>query len=468
MSGMRWTLLEMLAAGDFGAEFTGEGDALSRQVRGVSIDSRKVEPGEVFFAIKGERFDGHDFVQSAFARHALAVVVSREWWQGHRERFPGRNVVLTDSTLRGLQKVARAYRRLIVPDVLALTGTNGKTTTKEMIANVLGSQFAVQKTAGNLNNHIGVPLTLLGMRPPVEVAVVEMGANHFNEIATLCTIAEPNAGLITNIGRGHTEFFHNILGVRKAKRELFEYLAAGGLCFVNVDDENVLAAAATAEVSRKVTYGFQREARVRGKDLTLNPDGCAMFSWDGRKITVGVPGIHNAINALAAVAVGVHYGVSAENIAKALAEPITVGGRMRKLEIAGRVVIDDSYNANPESVCAALQFLEQFPGRGRRFAVLGDMLELGSESVVAHQETLAFAQARGIDAVLVYGPEMQKALAAWPEAGESVVYFDAKEPIAEELAQRSQPGDVILIKGSRGMQMEEVLEQFEKAVSSEL
>ncbi|RMD96316.1 MAG: UDP-N-acetylmuramoyl-tripeptide--D-alanyl-D-alanine ligase [Calditrichaeota bacterium] len=467
MSGMEWRLEEMLAAAHLDAEFIGDQRALAQEVRGVSIDSRRIAPGEVFFAIKGERFDGHDFVNAAFERRALAVVVRRDWWQEHHREFTGWNVIVADSTLRSLQKVARAYRRRIAAEVLALTGTNGKTTTKEMIARVMAAELAVQKTAGNLNNHIGVPLTLLAMRPPLDLAVVEMGANHFNEIATLCAIAEPTAGLITNIGRGHTEFFHNILGVRKAKRELFEYLASNGICFVNIDDENVVRAAEDAEINQQVTYGFRQGAQIRGRNLQLNADGCAEFVCDSQKFVIGTPGLHNAGNALAAVAVGIHYGIPLSQAAEALAEPITTGGRMRKVEIAGRVFIDDAYNANPESMRAALEFLGNLSATGRRFAVLGDMLELGRESVTAHAEALQLAASQGADKIYVYGPEMHRAVERVQKAIQNVEWFQKKEPIAERLHAESVSGDVILVKGSRGMQMEEVISRFEQKVVAE-
>jgi len=454
MRNMQWTLQQLLSALAEGAQYLGDKSNLDHPVAGVSIDSRTIRSGEVFVAIEGDRFDGHDFVADVLAKDVAAAIVRRDWWRELAAKPENKNVIVVEDTLAALQQMAHGYRKHLNPQVFALTGTNGKTTTKEMIANVLGSCKATHKTDSNLNNHIGVPLTLLAMRPPVDVAVIEMGMNHIGEIATLCEIAAPDAGLITNIGRGHTEFVGGIDGVQRAKQELFDYLAPTGTLLVHADDARVVQAAHQAGVKNKITYGFSTDADVRGERMQLQDNGCATFYWQNHRIDVGIPGLHNATNALAAIAVGVLFGVPPERIRSALAKEAAISGRMRLLKIGGRTFIDDTYNANPESMQAALSFLVNLPNHGKRIAVLGDMLELGDLSHSAHTATLQFAVDQGLEAVLVFGPRMQAACADLNHT--NVLSFGDKGDLTRHLSNISTKGDLILVKGSRGMKMEEV------------
>lgn len=466
MKEMQWTLRQMLRLWDVDAQFAGDTVDLARRPAAVRIDSRLVRPNDIFVAIAGERFDAHDFVAEVFAKGATAAVVGRKWWTSHQHDVADRNCIIVEDTLLALQQMARAYRRLLRPRVLALTGTNGKTTTKEMIANVLSMAFRVHKTSGNLNNHIGVPMTLLQMPSAVDFAVIEMGTNHFGEIAALCKIAEPDFALITNIGRGHTEFLIDIQGVRKAKQEIFEHVAKAGLAFVNTDDAEVVAAATAAGVKQKRTFGFAAEAEFRGENLQMQASGSPAFVWCGTKIALYVPGLHNASNALAAVAVGAHFGVPQEAVARALALPIEVTGRMRRREIAGRLFIDDSYNANPESMRAAIHFMQELPSKGRKIVVLGDMLELGQSSPLEHDRVVEYALSLPIDQVLLYGVQMQQAFADNGGESKRCHFFDDKRALAEFLLENTGVADVVLIKGSRGTRMEEIM-QFVAALVGE-
>ncbi|KAA3661406.1 MAG: UDP-N-acetylmuramoyl-tripeptide--D-alanyl-D-alanine ligase [Calditrichaeota bacterium] len=458
MQTMNWTLREMQNSWDYPCRCEHAKDVLDQPLVGVSIDSRNLQPGELFVAITGEVFDGHNFVMQALEKGALAAVVSNAWIQNN-PNVKGRFLIVAD-TLTALQKMATAYREKLKPFVFALTGTNGKTTTKEMIANVVSTEKATHKTTGNLNNHIGVPLTLLAMREPVEVAIIEMGMNHAREITTLCEIARPGAVLITNIGHGHTEFFGGLEGVKKAKQEIFDYVAPRGTACVNIDDANVVDAAADAGLSIQSTYGFSANADVDGANLGMGDDGCAHFTWNGAQISVPVPGLHNGLNALAAIAVGVMLGITRENIVHGVQQEITVSGRMAKCEIAGRTILDDSYNANPESMIAALDTLCALPGDGKRFAALGDMLELGSLSAESHETVLHEAVTKGLKHVFVYGPEMQKA--AHTLANDQIYHTDDKIEIAREFYKKSAASDALLVKGSRGMRMEEVIIALQK------
>lgn len=460
---MNWTIRDILASRYLTAKFFGNKNVLTQNIHSVIIDSRKIEAGSLFVAIEGERYDGHDFLDDVFAKGALAAIVSRDWWTNKRSESEDRAFVVVEDTLNTLQKMARNYKRRIAPKVIALTGSNGKTTTKEMIANVLDAAYKVHKTEGNLNNHIGVPLTLLAMQPGIEVAVVEMGTNHFGEIKKLCEIAEPEFGLITNIGRAHTEFLQDIDGVRRAKGEIFEAIAETGTACVYIDDPNVVQAARDAKIRKEVTYGFSAEAEIRGENLHLGDDGCARFEFSGKIFSIGVPGMHNAGNALAAIALAQLLKIDLDSTHQALARPVAVSGRMRRLEIGGRIVIDDAYNANPESTRAALDFLHTLPGSGARFAVLGDMLELGEQAVADHCSVLEYGLAyKNIAQILLHGTLMQQAFKKIKNRSNKIRLFKEKSKIAEYLFEASTIGDVVLVKGSRGAKMEEVLSDFEK------
>ena len=461
MRAMHWTLREMRETWQIESETVAAAPVLDLPLLGVSIDSRAVKSGEIFVAIKGDNFDGHTFIAQAQAQGAIATVVNRDWFRQNTSILG--NFILVDDTLIALQKMAAAYRRKLNPYVFAITGTNGKTTTKEMIANVLATEMKLHKTAGNLNNHIGVPLTLLAMREPVEVAIIEMGMNHAHEITTLCTIARPNAALITNIGRGHTGFFGSLEGVRRAKQEIFDYIATRGPACVNCDDANVVVAAAQAGGQAERSFCFAAGAEVWGSRLKLEKTGRTSSAWQGKKILLNVPGLHNGNNAMAAICAGVIMGIAPENIVNGVQEPVRVSGRMRMLEIGGRVVIDDLYNANPESVAAALNTLATMPGKGKRFAAIGDMLELGELASESHQDALQTASDYKIDTVLTFGPEMAKAVRTLGNT--NIQHFQDKKAIATAIFQQSRAGDVFLIKGSRGMKMEDVLDEFEALAS---
>ncbi len=456
---MDWSLKELIQALPLQHLQTGRGQPLNQSPVGVSIDSRQIQPGEVFVAIRGERHDGHQFINEVLQKQALAVMVDEGWWQANQERMADHTVLVVEDTLTALQTLAHRYRQRIDPKVIGLTGTNGKTTTKELVSRVLARRYRVHKTPGNLNNHIGVPLTLLSMPSKTDIAVVEMGTNHFGEIATLCRIADPDYGLITNIGRGHTEFLQDLDGVRRAKQELFDYLADSGTAFVNVDDPMVVKAADAAGVRRRITYAFEHPADIRGTELRLDSRGHAHFNVDGNEFMVGVPGLHNAANALAAVALGLHFRVPEKDMVDALAQPaLEVSGRMRVWTLAGRTIIDDSYNANPESMRAALEFLQKIPAGGRKFAVLGDMFELGDLRLQSHQEVLQIAQRLGIDFVWVTGDAMAEAFREGRfEQKPGFRWFAGHEELAHELIHGCKRGDVLLIKGSRGMRMENII-----------
>ncbi|MGH7496414.1 MAG: UDP-N-acetylmuramoyl-tripeptide--D-alanyl-D-alanine ligase [bacterium] len=437
------------------ARYAGEEKLLTRRAAAVSTDSRTCGSEMLFIALRGEKFDGHDYIAQVFERGALAAVVETKWFE--KQTKPQGNFLIVTDTVQALQQLGRAIRKRWGGSVLAITGSNGKTTAKEMTAAVLRQKKFIHKTTGNLNNHLGVPVTLTELAPAHEIAVVEMGMNHFGEIARLCEIAEPDLGLITNIGHAHLEFFGDLAGVAKAKKELFDYLHDhDGVAFVNADDHYVMKAMPGR--LKAVTFGSNNPAQIQGKIAGQDENGCVRFTWKNVEIYLKIPGAHHVNNALAAAAVGNYFGLRAEEIKRGLESCEAPAKRMQLLQLRGMTVINDAYNANPESMRAALQYLasKSVPEGGRRIAVLGDMLELGPAAAGHHRELGELIKTLPIQAVFAFGPHMRHLVEAigherW------ALHFEKKEELIFELKQSVRPGDVLLLKGSRGMAMEEVL-----------
>jgi UDP-N-acetylmuramoyl-tripeptide--D-alanyl-D-alanine ligase len=434
-------------------------ELLKEPLTGVSTDTRTVSAGELFIALRGPQFDGHRFLREAVARGARAIMVDERGSRGDLPRVP---CLVVEDTVRGLAALARLHRERFSLPVVAVGGSSGKTTTKEMLAAVLGQRYRVLKTEKNYNNHIGVPRTLLRLERKHEIAVVEIGTNHPGEIAALCAMVVPTHGLLTNIGSEHLEFFGSLDGVMAEEGILFEVLAQRkGMAFINADDRRVLALARRCR--RGVRYGFRaRNTAVRGKNLRLDEQGCACFEFAGGRVRKGVgvslqvPGRHQGMNALAAVAVGLTFGVPAAKIAAALASFEGAEKRMAMLNLDGVLVFNDTYNANPDSTVAALETLASTRVRGKRIAVLADMLELGAAEAAEHRRVGEAATRLGIEYVLTYGTRAKKIHEAVQSA--FAAHYDQKNVLAEYLAELVGPGDAVLLKGSRGMAMEDVLE----------
>jgi UDP-N-acetylmuramoyl-tripeptide--D-alanyl-D-alanine ligase len=449
-----------------------------KSAKSVSTDSRRVSAGEIFFALRGEKFDGHDFVADVMGRRAACAIVDRRWYRERgedAEKFP---LVVVDDTTRALGDLARIYRGKFSMPVIAVGGSNGKTTTKEMAAKVLGKKFRVVRTSGNHNNQIGVPLTILGFKKYHEAAVVEIGTNHFGEIRQLCGILEPDAGLITNVGAEHLEFFKNLNGVKKEESELFDFLReSDGIAFVNADDKNITGIPRLPR--RRFNYGFQSGAPVRrelsGRFFGVDKKGCALFEMKCKGktelIRLRVPGIHNAANALAAAAIGYYYGLSPLEIKKALENYKAYEKRMQLIEVGGVKILNDTYNSNPESAFVAIHWLSIVQTNGKRIAVLADMLELGESAEREHEKVGRQIAKANLDYLFTFGNLAEEIAVAADNASDRMAggklktaSFDDKEKLSEKLLQTASSGDVVLIKGSRGMKMEEVV----NALTSEL
>ncbi len=420
----------------------------------VGTDSRRVAPGSWFFALSGDKFDGHDFLRVAAASGAAGVVISREppsgWTTG---------LVRVRDTLVALQDLARHARDRFDGPVVGITGSAGKTSTRVMVVEVLRALGAVHHTQGNLNNHIGLPLTLCGTPPDADAMVVEMGMNHLGEIALLQGITRPTVRLVTNVGAAHVEGCGSIDGVARAKQELFDGAHPGDVLCVNLDDPRIAAMPHPPGV-RVVTYGTTPEAMIRLTDVAVDGDRLQtrlrLETPDGAvRVTLDVPGAHLAINAAAAAAVAFALRVPVDTLGPALSRFQPEGMRNRVEDIGGVAVLDDAYNANPVSMVAALRTVAAL--RGRRFAALGDMLELGEAEAEAHAAVLAEAVELGLDGVLVTGPRMTSA------AVPPVVAFPDADSLAQALATQLRAGDSLLVKGSRGVRMERVVERLRAA-----
>jgi UDP-N-acetylmuramoyl-tripeptide--D-alanyl-D-alanine ligase len=430
-----------------------------RSFSGVCADSRTTEHGNLFIALRGERFDGHAFVAAAFEKGAAAAIVDDRFESGP---FDGRPLVIVEDTAEAFGTLARIYRDKFTIPIIAVGGSNGKTTTKDMIARVLGMRFATLSTEGNHNNHLGVPQTIFRLTPRHEIAVVEVGTNHPGEIMRLCGMLAPTHALLTNIGREHLEFFGTVDVVALEEGVLFEQVrrAKRGTVLLNLDDPRLAKKRGTRGAT--ITYGFtSRSAAVRGRKIAVNADGGASFEFTTPAtkrwfaVKLGVPGAHNAKNALAAAAAGYAFHVPALKIREGLDSFRAASKRMETLMVGGVVVFNDTYNANPDSMIAALRTLAATRGSGKKIAVLADMKELGAAAAEEHEAVGRECAALGIDHLLTYGTLARDihAAAGFPGA----IHYDQKNVLAEYLAELAGPGDVVLVKGSRGMKMEDVV-----------
>ena len=432
---------------------------------GVSIDSRTVRKGDLFFALRGDRFDGHNFLTKAAGSGAHAAVIEQRWAETNQPllaslRIP---VAVVDDGLAALASLATAYRQRFAIPVIAIAGSNGKTTTKEMISAVLRRRFSVLATKGNLNNHIGVPLTIFGLEKTHDVAVLELGTNHFGEIDHLCAIAQPTHAIITNIGSEHLEFFGDLDGVARAEGELPEWLRThrgpSARAIINSDDPAVRRLFRTFKGS--VTYGMNsRSVDLRatsGPEPSSQASVLRLHPRGGRPVAVrlSIPGRHIMMDALAAAAVGRMFRVPWADIRKALEAFRPSSKRMEVVRLAGTVVLNDTYNANPDSVNAALETLRDFPTRGKKIAVLADMLELGARSNAEHRAVGLVASRSSVDYLLTHGEQSRAIHEAATVPFKA--HYDQKNVLAEYLVELVGPGDVVLIKGSRGMQMEDLV-----------
>jgi UDP-N-acetylmuramoyl-tripeptide--D-alanyl-D-alanine ligase len=457
-----------LSAGDVAAAVGGRvvsGDALASIGR-IVIDSRTVQAGDFFVAIRGERFDGHRFVDAAFAAGATGALVHDP---GSIGKVPDEGVVVTAAdTTRALQDLARHVRRKSGARVVAITGSAGKTTTKEACAELLSARYRVFRNKGNLNNHIGLPLSLLELRAGPEAAVVELGMNHPGEIRTLVGIAEPDVRVWTNVGDAHIGFFESAEAIADAKAEILEGAGPADVLVANADDSRVMSRS-RAFTGRMMTFGTSKDAAVRATDVR-------MLGLDGFRASVRTPagelelvtpllGTGNLANLLAATAVAVTFEIPLDAIAgrAAALRPAHHRGELLRLP-GGLTLIDDSYNSSPVALRQALAVVAAASGSARKLAVLGEMLELGHHASSLHRECGRAAAEAGLDCLIVAGGASAGHLADAARHGgmpfEAVVFVPDRDRASEEILRRVRPGDLVLVKGSRGIGLDAVVDRL--------
>ncbi len=431
--------------------------------RGVSINSRTVSRGELFVCIKGERFDGHDFLADVIDKKVGGIILSNP------EKLPvesGPFVIQVPDTLKALQDLAGFQRKRFPFKVVAVTGTNGKSTTKEMIASILETKFKTLKAQGNLNNHIGLPLTLLKRELSHEVGVLEMGMSAMGEIKRLAEIAQPDIGVITNISEGHLVQLKNLKDIQSAKGELFDSLTEKGTAIVNADDPLVLELARSLR-ARTVTFGIDQPADVWASEIESKDNLGFRFKVKlfDKTLSIRLPylGYYNIYNTLAALATGYSLGIQEETMTRGLENYQHMSQRNEQLRHKGIDLINDAYNANPRSMTEALKTLDNFKTRGRRIFVIGDMLELGDRSIPAHKNLgEEIAQSKANILVTVGKLASLSAKSAQTLAGEKIqiLEFTDHQEAAEFLIQEARSGDCVMFKGSRGTAMEKILQIF--------
>ena len=430
---------------------------------GVVIDSRKAGENFIFVATKGERVDGHRFIPDVFAKGALGVVCEKE-----PESLPGPCIVVEDS-FEALKQIGEFYRQQLPVKVVGITGSVGKTSTKEFVAAVLAMKYKVHKTLGNYNNEVGVPLTVLSMPEDTEVAVLEMGINHFGEMHNLSRIARPDICIMTNIGQCHLEFLGSREGILKAKSEMFDFMKEDGSVCINGDDD-MLASIKEVKGKKPVTFGLSEQCRVYATDIKgkglFGSEAVIHGNGESFAVQIPLPGEHMVYNALAAAAAGQLLGLTPEEIRDGIAAVESVSGRSHIVKLPDKVLIDDCYNANPVSMEAAIDLLLQ--ADGRRVAVMGDMFELGEQEKEMHARVGKYAADKGVECIICAG-KLARCIyeGARETAGErkdgfsaEIFYFEDRESLLEGINQILKPGDTILIKASHGMGFEKVVEQL--------
>lgn len=407
----------------------------------VSTDSRKIEEGCVFVALKGERFDGNDFAYQVAQENIASCVIADRKDLPHHERL-----FIVDDSLAALQELARLHRKKCNIPIIGITGTNGKTTTKELTAAVLSKKYNLIYTQGNFNNHLGLPLTVLRIKPDTEIAVVEMGANHPNEIAHLCTIADPDFGIITNIGKAHLEGFGSFEGVVKTKNELYDFIRnKNGRLFVNRDNELLMNLSNGIDSN---TYGKDNNADIKASIVSSNP--YLIINWEGNEIKTNLVGDYNFENVMAAISAGCHFNIEKSLIIEALENYTPTNNRSQFIKSEKNEIVMDAYNANPVSMSHAIKNFRNISSENT-LLILGDMRELGKDSEKEHQVIISLIKELEFKNVILVGEEFKKT------AGTDFTTFTNVEELLAFINDNDISGKKILIKGSNGIHLEKIV-----------
>lgn len=446
------------------AEFVGSKGECDQEAvaMGYSIDSRTLSPGDLFFAIAGEHFDGHDFVQAALEKGAVGAIVEA----GKQVAGDPLRLLRVEDTLKALQLLGAAARRLWGKPLLAVTGSAGKTTTKEILAHILATRFRVMKSSGNLNNHIGLPLQLLKLEAEHDLGVVEMGMNHAGEIRALGALAHHDLAVVTTVAPVHLEFFGSLAEIARAKYEIIETLHSGGVAVLNADDEYVCQFGRDFK-GKVVTFGIRRAADVSAQNVKLN--GAEGSTFDlvvgsvGEPVTFPLVGEHNIYNALAAAAAAMERGISPSQAAVALSSIAPPDKRGQVLHLNGATIINDCYNSNPRALEAMIDTLASMKAE-RRILVVGEMLELGPTAEALHRECGKRAAEKKIDVVIGVRGMARAVAEAACGSGTQAQFVETPEQAGEWLARNLRPGDAVLLKASRGVKLERALDMLQDKV----
>jgi UDP-N-acetylmuramoyl-tripeptide--D-alanyl-D-alanine ligase len=446
------------------AEFVGSKGECDQETvaMGYSIDSRTLNPGDLFIAIAGERFDGHDYVQAALEKGAVGAIVEA----GKKVDGDPLRLLQVEDSLKALQSLGAAARRLWGKPLLAVTGSAGKTTTKEILAHILSTRFRVMKSSGNLNNHIGLPLQLLKLEAEHDLAVVEMGMNHAGEIRALGELAHHDLAVVTTVAPVHLEFFGSLAEIARAKYEIIETLHPGGVAVLNADDDYVCQFGRDFK-GKVVTFGIKRSADVTAKKIKLNGAEGSTFELVvgsvGEPVTFPLVGEHNIYNALAAAAAAMERGLSPSQAAGALSSIAPPDKRGQVLHLHGSTIINDCYNSNPRALEAMIDTLASMKAE-RRILVVGEMLELGPTAEALHRECGKHAAEKKIDMVIGVRGMARAVAEAACGSGTQAQFVETPEQAGEWLARNLRPGDAVLLKASRGVKLERALEMLQDKV----
>jgi UDP-N-acetylmuramoyl-tripeptide--D-alanyl-D-alanine ligase len=440
---------------------------LDEPISKISIDTRTLQPGDAFWAIEAAR-DGHQYVAEAFSKGALLAVVSRKWAKTSPAADYLDRLIQVENTFNALTASAKSWRKILHTPIIAITGSNGKTTTKDILIHFLKAKFKTAGTAGNLNNELGIPLTLLGMEADNEAIVLEMGASKAGDIAYLCDVARPSHGLITSIGEAHLAGFKTLDGVAQAKGELYDYLGSRGIGFVPTDDPLCLKAATV--LRQAVGFGFNSPPEnwqgdfLKAANFSIQKDGCAQFTVRDCCLKLVFPGKPIAQAALAALTIAEHFGVLLQACIDRLNLATLTGGRASIIKIGSLTVLDDSYNANPVSMQSALDTLHSLPGH-KKIAILGDMNELGDQSQEAHESLGRSLRNHGLSRVAFVGACSWYAAAEARKNGVEALHFASYKELEPMLESIIRGMDVILIKASRSIGLDRVTRQLTRLIN---
>ena len=443
-----FTIREIMCA--TGGSFTGDCSLLDECITTTVIDSRKAEAGSLFIAIKGEKVDGYDYIPAAVENGALCAVTSHAC-----EGYP---CIVVNDSVEAFQRIAREYRKKLNITVLGITGSVGKTTTKEIVASVLEQKYNVVKTEGNFNNGLGLPLTIMAIRPDTEIAVVEMGMNHFGEMSLLSSIAIPTMCIMTNIGMSHIENLGSRENILKAKSEIFDYMSRTARCILNGDDDLLR----TLDVPNRCDYGFDSGNDIRIESFFEHGFDGTDFVADmfGEKYTchIAVPGRHVLFAAMAAMAAGSWLGLTHSQIEYGIAKAKTISGRTNIIKTQKYTLIDDCYNAAPQSMKSGIDLLSKSDGYPRSVAIFGDMGELGPDEKYLHKTVGEYAAKSKIDLLITIGTLSKETFEGAIEKGGNAMWFETKEEFLEKKDSILRMGDAILVKASNFMKFSEIVE----------